>query len=269
MSSERIIYDTIPHFGALYDEVPIYATRPDVGFYVSEAERYAPDGATVLEIGCGTGRILLPLARAGHRAIGIDASSEMLERCRQKLATETAAVRGRVSLHHADARDFTLPRSENAAALAIAPFRVFQHLITVDDQLRCLAAVKRHLAPRAYFAFDVFNPNFALMTADRSVETEDTPERSVGNGRFFRRTVRVTRVRWVEQVSEIELIYYVRDGKNISRFVHAFDMRWYLPTELDHLLVRAGFSVEAMYGSFDRVALDDASHEIIVVARRI
>ena len=268
MSSERIIYDTIPDFGALYDEVPIYATRPDIGFYVSEADQRAPGGGTVLEVGCGTGRILLPLAHAGHRAIGVDASAEMLDRCRQKLAQETAEVRARVSLQQADARDFTLPRSDRAA-LAFAPFRVFQHLLTVEDQLRCLAAVKRHLMPHGYFVFDVFNPNFALMTGDRSAEAEDTPERAISGGRFFRRTARVTRIRWVEQVSEIELIYYVREGGKVSRHVQAFDLRWYVPSELEHLVARAGFSVEAMYGSFDRAALADDSREIVVVARNI
>jgi SAM-dependent methyltransferase len=266
MSSERI-YDAIPDFGLFYDEVPIYSTRQDVEFYVSEADRRAPNRGRVLDLGCGTGRLLLPLARAGHHVIGVDHSSAMLDRCREKLSEESAEVRARVSLQEGDVRDLNLPGSETPVPFAMAPFRVFQHLITVDDQLRALAAVKRHLAPRGYFAFDVFNPNFGLMTADRSAEAEDTPERPVGDGRFFRRAARVIRIRWVEQVSEIELIYYVRDADKVSRFVQAFDMRWYTPTELEHLLARAGFAVEAIYGSFDRNPLTDASNEILVVAR--
>ena len=266
MSSQRI-YDVIPDFGRLYDAVRIYVVRRDLDFYVSEAERRAPNGGAVLDLGCGTGRMLLPLARAGHRVVGVDASSAMLDACREKLEQESADVRARVSLHEADARDFTLPRSESGVPFAIAPFRMFQHMITVDDQLRCLAAVKRALAPGGWFAFDVFNPNFAMMTADRSAETEDTTETPVGDGRFFRRTTRVLRIRWVDQVSEIELIYYVRDGNNVSRHVQSFDMRWFLPAELEHLLVRAGFTLEAMYGSLDRGPLTDDASEILVVAR--
>jgi hypothetical protein len=126
--------------------------------------------------------------------------------------------------------------------------------------------VKRHVAPGGRFVFDVFNPNFALMTTDRSAESEDTPERPLPDGRFFRRTARVLRVRWVDQVSEIELIYYVRTGAQVTRLVQAFEMRWYTATELEHLLARTGFRVEAMYGDFARGTLHDDSPEIVVVA---
>ena len=80
-------YDDIPDFGLLYDSVPLYAERNDVAFYVEEAKVAR---GTVLELGCGTGRILLPIARAGCTIAGLDSSREMLARCRQKLAAEPA-----------------------------------------------------------------------------------------------------------------------------------------------------------------------------------
>jgi len=89
-------YDAIPDFGLLYDSVPLYAARQDVGFYVEEARARA---GTVLEVGCGTGRILLPIARAGCSITGIDGSKQMLERCRAKLAAEPPAVQGASDLH--------------------------------------------------------------------------------------------------------------------------------------------------------------------------
>jgi hypothetical protein len=67
----------------------------------------------------------------------------------------------------------------------------------------------------------------------------------------------------------IELIYYVRAGQSVERFVQAFDMRWYTKPELEHLLARSGFEVEETYGDFDRSKLDDTSREIIVVARAV
>jgi hypothetical protein len=116
---------------------------------------------------------------------------------------------------------------------------------------------------------DVFNPHFAAMTADRSAETEDSPPTPLPDGRTVRRTVRVPRVRWTEQVSEVELIYHVeRDGAPAERHVEAFDMRWYTRAELEHLLARAGFRVAAVYGGFDRSPLTDASPEMVVVAAR-
>ena len=251
-------YDTIPDFGLLYDSVPLYAARQDVGFYVEEAK--ATRG-TVLEVGCGTGRILLPIARAGCDITGIDGSKQMLERCRAKLATEPAAVQGRVRLVHHEMRDLALGATYS---LIIAPFRVVQHLTTVDDQLRFLEVVARHLAPNGHFVFDVFNPRFDMLVSADGVEREDTPAQRLSDGRTFRRTYRVARVRWVDQVSESELIYYV-DGK---RYVQGFEMRWYLAAELRHLLARAGFHVREMYGDFARGPVVDGCPEIIVLAQR-
>jgi hypothetical protein len=81
-----------------------------------------------------------------------------------------------------------------------------------------------------------------------------------------RRTVRVVAVHWHAQVSEVELIYYIREGEATQRVVQAFDMRWYTAIELEHLLARAGFRVEALFGTFDRQPLRDDSPEIVVVA---
>lgn len=104
------------------------------------------------------------------------------------------------------------------------------------------------------------------MTRDRSAEAEDVPERPLGDGRTVCRTVRVTAVHWVDQVSDLELIYYVRTDDRFERIVQAFRMRWFTPAELAHLVARAGFRLEAMYGDFDRGALTDQAGEIVVVA---
>ena len=150
--------------------------------------------------------------------------------------------------------------------VAIAPFRVLQHLTQVPEQLACLTAVRDHLSPNGRMVFDVFNPDFALMLQDRSAEAEDTPEQPLPDGRFVRRTVCVTRVHWLDQVSDIELIYYVRASDRVDRLVHRFAMRWYTARELEHLLARAGFAIQRMYGGLDRRHLSDDSPDIIVVA---
>lgn len=251
-------YDTIPDFGLLYDSVPLYAARTDVGFYVDDAKAA---GGRVLEVGCGTGRILLPIARAGCAITGIDGSKQMLERCRLNLAAEPDAVQSRIQLAQHDMRDFSLAEK---FALIIAPFRVVQHLTTMDDQLQFLATVARHLAPQGRLVFDVFNPRFDILVGADGVEREDTPEQRLPDGRTFHRAYRIARVRWIDQVSEAELVYYV-DGK---RYVQAFEMRWYLAAELRHLLARAGFRVREMYGDFARGPVVDGCPEIVVVAER-
>jgi SAM-dependent methyltransferase len=255
-------YDAIPDFGLLYDGVPLYAARRDVGFYVEQARAA---GGDVLELGCGTGRVLLPMARAGATVTGLDGSSEMLARCRTKLAAEPEPSRARVTLVAGDATDFDLGRTFR---LVVAPFRILQQLVTVEEQLGCVASVARHLEPGGRFVFDVFNPSFAAMTADRSAEREETPEQPLADGRAFRRAVRIPRVRWTDQVSETELIYYVADrpGAPPRRYVHAFDMRWFLRAELVHLLARVGLRVRAVLGDFDGSPLTDGAPEQVVIA---
>lgn len=243
-------YDAIPDFGLLYDSVPLYAARQDTAFYLEEAKTAR---GPVLEVGCGTGRILLPIARAGIPITGIDSSKQMLERCRAKLQGERATLMQR------DMRDFDLGATFD---LIIAPFRVIQHLTTIDDQLRFLATVARHLAPQGRLIFDVFNPSFDRLVGADGVEREDTPEQRLPDGRTFRRAYRIARVRWMDQVSEAELVYYV-DG---TRYVQAFEMRWYGAAELRHLLARADFRVREMYGDFARGPLVDGCPELVVTA---
>lgn len=259
------MYEAFPDLPIVYDNVPAYINRRDVAFYVDEAH---DESGSVLEVGCGTGRILLPIARAGQTIAGLDASPQMLQRCEAKVREEANAVRGRVSLHEGDARTFDLGRHFD---LVIAPFRVVQHLTTIDDQLGFLDSVARHLAPGGRLAFDVFNPNFIALAAADGTEHEDTPETSLPDGRSFRRAGRVSRVRWIDQVSEIELIYYISSdsGKKVQRHVQSFDMRWFLRAELVHLLARAGFGVRSIYGDFDRSPLSDKSPEQIVCAERV
>ena len=259
------MYDAFPELPAIYDSVPSYVNRRDMQFYVDEARSAA---GSVLEVGCGTGRILLPIARSGKTSDGLDASPQMLEHCRTKLRDEDSTVRGRVTLHQGDARAFELGRRFD---LVIAPFRVMQHLTTVEDQLGFLDSVARHLAPGGRLVFDVFNPNFAAIVAADGTEREDTPVTRLPDGRSFRRAARVSRVRWVDQVSEIELIYYIssKSSEKTERRVMSFDMRWFLRAELVHLLARGGFTVRTIYGDFDRSPLTDSSPEQIVCAERV
>src|SRR4026209_866317 len=98
-------YDAIEEIGLLYDNVTLYNARPDVDFYVEEALAH---GGQVLEVGCGTGRILLPAARQGVEITGLDKSPRMLEQCKARLAEERPEVRKSVTLVHADMTDFDL-----------------------------------------------------------------------------------------------------------------------------------------------------------------
>jgi len=142
-----------------------------------------------------------------------------------------------------------------------------QHLLTIDDQLACLTAARRHLAPGGRLIFDVFNPDLRRIGSPVEGEFDDTPDTPLSDGRSFRRTGRIVQTRWVEQVNDIELIYHITHvSGDVERRVHEIRMRWYTRAELEHLLARAGFQIETICGDFDREALTDRSREMIVIA---
>jgi SAM-dependent methyltransferase len=222
----------------------------------------------VLEIGCGTGRVLVPTARAGVTIVGLDVSPHMLAVCRQRLEEEDATVRSRVELVEMDMRTFDLGRR---FALVTLPFRPFQHLVTVEDQLSCLMNIRRHLVDGGRIVLDLFNPSLDALTGrQEGEELGDEPEFSTPDGRHVVRRYKIVAHDRFNQVSEVELIYYVThpDGRR-ERLVHAFPMRYLFRFEAEHLLARCGFEVEHLYADFEKNPY--GTHypgDLIFVARR-
>jgi SAM-dependent methyltransferase len=249
----------------LYDYVVPYRDRPDVAFFV-EAGRAA--GGRVLELGCGTGRVLIPCARAGIDITGVDRAAPMLEVCRRKLEKEPAEVRSRVELVQGDMREFDLGRS---FALVTLPFRPFQHLLTLHDQLSCLGAIRRHLADGGRLILDLFNPWLeALVNWPGRGEFGDEPEFLTPDGRRVTRRIRIVEHDRFAQVNQVELVHYVTypDGR-AERLVEAFSMRYFFRFEAEHLLARAGFEVEHLYADYDRKPYGaQYPGELIFVARK-
>lgn len=247
----------------LYDHVTPYRERPDVRFFV-DAARDA--GSPVLELGCGTGRILIPTARAGIDIVGLDASPSMLAMCRTAMDRETAPVRGRIELVEGDFRDFNLGRRFK---LITVPFRPFQHLVTVEDQLACLERVLAHLEPDGRFILDLFNPSLEALTQPVGEESPPEAEFTTPDGRKVVRRFRVVSRDRAGQVNHVELIYDVTrlDGRS-ERLLHAFPMRWLYRFEVEHLLARSGLEVEHLYGGFDKTPFGAKyPGELLFVAR--
>ena len=258
-------YDEYEFIAELYDYVVPYRERPDIAFFIDIAKEA---GGPVLEVGCGTGRVLIPSARAGIEVVGLDLSKHMLAVCRDRLRRESAAVQSRAQLVEADMRTFDLART---FPLATFPFRPFQHLITVQDQVSCLANVRRHLVEGGRVVLDLFNPSLdALVNLQEGLEFGDEPEFSTPDGRRVVRRHRTVAHDRFNQVSHVELIYYVThpDGHE-ERLVHAFPMRYLFRFEAEHLLARSGFEVEQLYAGFDKAAYGSRyPGDLIFVARK-
>ncbi len=152
---------------ALYDAV--YADVGDVAFWEAMTE-VAVDGP-FLELGCGTGRLLLPMARAGRDVTGLDLAEHMLARCRDKLGAEPPEVRERVTLLEADMTAFELSQR---FAMVCCAFGSFHHLRMVEHQLSCLERCREHLLPGGTLVLDLINPDPA---------PSHTPDRRAGRWR--------------------------------------------------------------------------------------
>jgi SAM-dependent methyltransferase len=258
-------YQEYAFIADLYDHVIPYRERPDITFYIDAAKSA---GGPVLELGCGTGRVLIPTAKTGIAITGLDLSTPMLNVCRKRLRQETEDVQSRVDLVQADMRSFSL---EQKFSLATIPFRPFQHLISIKDQLACLQAIHRHLVPEGMLVFDIFNPSFeSLVRQDEGQEIGDEPEFTTPDGRRVIRKHKVTSRDRYNQINYVELIYYVThpNGEE-ERLVHAFPMRYLFRYEAEHLLERAGFEVEQLYANFEKQPYgSEYPGDLIFVARK-
>jgi SAM-dependent methyltransferase len=256
-------YEDQPFLAELYDLVPRYTERRDVEFYVDLCRAA---GGKVLELGCGTGRVLIPIAAAGIDVVGLDLSPHMLAKGRERLRAQPDDVQDRVRLVQASMTGFDL--AERFAAIII-PFRPFQHLLSVSDQLACLRCINRHLQPEGVLGIDFFQVDLAKITDPRfREETEDMPLTDLPDGRRLRRSHRIVATHRAEQYNDVEIIYYLsdRDGST-ERLVQAFPFRYFFRYEVEHLLARAGFEVLHIYGDFDKSLLTDTSPEMIFVAK--
>jgi SAM-dependent methyltransferase len=242
---------------AYYDAAYAVVRGParDVAFYTELARA---SGGPVLELACGTGRVLLEIARQGIPCTGIDLSPRMLERLREKGAPPS------LKLVQAPMQRFDL--GQDRFALIYAAFRGFQHLHTVEDQLACLACVRRHLAPGGVFAFDVFNPKLERMGGSEDPETEGV--RFQLNGEEVVRYEQVQRDAG-RQLLRVRMRYQRRrGGADLGSQQVEIQMRWFYRYEIEHLLARAGFGEVAIYGDFARSPFAAGSPDIIVVARQ-
>jgi SAM-dependent methyltransferase len=245
-----------------YDESPIVRQRTqDVAFYRDAVREY---GDPVLELGCGTGRITMALAQTGKRVTGLDLSERMLQHAAKKRAALHREERERVHLVQGDMTRFDLGEKFQ---LIIIPFRPFQHLLEVRDQVNCLERVRKHLRPGGRLILDVFQTDAERMHDPVHMRESPLIEYQSSDGRQVRISERVAAFHRAEQRNDVEMIYsIVRPDGRTERLVFAWPLRYFFRYEVEHLLARCGFRVATEYGDFDRTPIRDDSPEMIFVA---
>ncbi len=255
-----------PFVAEFYDHIVSFSNRRDVSFFINQARRV---GGPILEIGCGTGRVLIPTARAGIPVVGLDNSSPMLNVCRKNLSLESNKVLSMVEgVEHTDMRCFSLKRKFN---LITFPFYTFNYLVTLDDQLCCLSQVRQHLRDKGILILDLPNPYLPYLTDQRYLdEFGEEPEFLMPDGRRVKRQYRITRRDLSNQVVYGEILYYVSQPRGTKeKLVNSSAVRYLFRYEAEHLLMRCGFKLTAVYSDYDGNAFGSAyPGELVLIANK-
>jgi SAM-dependent methyltransferase len=236
----------------------------DLPFYLDLAEQTA---GPILEVACGTGRVLLPIARKGIEIHGVDNSRPMLKTLEDHLAHEASDIRQKVTLHEGDMRDFRLGEQ---FPLVIMPFRPMQHMHTVEDQVGALTTAAAHLSDRGILAFDVFYPKFDLIPTkigEEVLEFEWSP--APGSDEVVRRYFKKKSVDKINQIFYFDFIYRTfRGGELILEETEAFRLSYFTYPHLRALFLMAGLEIVAEYGSFAKTPLDNSAEQMIFLLRK-
>jgi ubiquinone/menaquinone biosynthesis C-methylase UbiE len=252
----------------------VEAYAPIAAYYDSEHDQFADDiewylhlaqvaGPRILELGCGSGRLLAPLAAAGNQVVGVDSSAAMLNRARTRL--QSAIERGEVRLIEGDMQDLSLLPAR-AFDLVLIPLNGLLHVDEPDEQRQVLEQAGRLLQPGGLLAIDVLHAVPDALTAfDGRVMHEGSWEHEGGVvSKFSSRTVD-----WTNQLIASE-VWYDETGRDgtVTRHRTEFPMRWLTPAELALMLEVTGFTGWNLAGSYDGSPLTDLSDRMLVVARR-
>lgn len=248
-----------------YDDA--YAAKKDLvdlPFYLDLARKC---GGPVLEIGCGTGRVLLPIARQGIQIHGVDNSLPMLRILKAHLKKDKREVRQNVQLTRGDMRGLRLKKKYS---LVTIPFRALQHMRTVEDQVHALTSAAFHLNKNGILAFDVFFPKFELIPGGIGQEFLELEWRDSSDPtRIVRRYFRKDSVDKINQVFNATFFFRTYQGdKLVKEETEPLTMSYFTYPHLRALFLLAGLEPFAEYGSFACTSLDNSAEQMVFLLRR-
>ncbi len=233
----------------------------DVPFFLRQLPKRSQD---VLELATGTARAAIPIAQAGHRVVGVDYAPDMLELARRK-RDAVGLTEGQLSLVHADVLTLDLDRTFDWVAIL---FNTFLGFTTLAEQDTVLQVARKHLKPAGRLWLDIFQPNLALMA--------DEASHGIDPAVFF--VPRLNRTVFMsvdvkrdpsKQLQEVTFNYRWFDERGRERKQRTrFNLTFIFPRELQILLERNGFKIEAIFGDHDGKPLNADSPRIIACCRR-
>lgn len=241
---------------ALYDldTAPVQGGA-DIEWFGGLARR---TGGPILELGCGTGRVAVPIAQDGHHVVGLDRSAAMLERADRRARRADVEVRW----VEGDMRAFSF---NEAFALVFVALNSFL-MLGPDDRWACLARVREHLAPRGRVAIDVFQPDPEVVVGldggviDEWERVDPETGRAVHKFSSSRANVDgVTQRIWYDDIGD--------DG-TVRRIGGTTTLHYLYRREAELLFSEAGFKIETLHGDYDGNPADATSRKLLIVAKR-
>jgi len=243
------------NYGPASKYYDLFASNDDIDFYKELAVKH---GRKALELGVGTGRVAIELAKASVTVWGIDNSRYMLNVARQKLKMSSASIRKHVRLKLGDIRNFKLKQK---FPFVYIPSATFEHCITQEDQNSCLTNVYNALERKGILAFDVSQLSGRKQETSWWIDRRElSPEEEVVRTIFSRRNPQTN-------IVSVNLFFEVyQEGRLKERYYEYGEARISPKREIEKMLKDAGFRVDKVYGNFDKSPHSQESQRLIFVS---
>ena len=234
----------------------LFGEKDDVEFYVEQARR---SGGKALELGVGTARLAIHLARAGVETWGIDTSRHMLNAAEKNIAEEDPETQARLHMALGDAVDFKLPEK---FGMIYFPSCSFDHILDPADQRAALHNIREHLAPDGRYVFDLYLAE--ELKADRGWFVE---RKSLEDGsKVIRSGYHVTRPE--KRLMSLDMWYdHVVDGRVAERYHEGSDVYVHDAEEVRRMLDETGYEVVEEYGDHHGKPYGEGDGVIVFVAQ--
>ena len=242
-----------------YDQIHT-ELQDDVGFIQSFASR---QNGELLELGCGTGRLLIPLARSGYTISGLDNSPDMLAIARERIALETPAVQANITLEQADMTDI---QGTKQFAGALVSYNTIMHLDRVGLG-HFLTSLKPRLTKDAQLLVDFANPHLIEATpADKTVTLERTFLDPASQNRVMQFATS-----WLEPVPQQLFITWWFDeiaatNGAVSRVVSEMVYNYFFLHQLTGIFVEHGYQIVDILGDYDETPFAEESDRLLLIA---
>ena len=249
--------DTYADFSQFYD-IYVGDWLDDLPFYMKYAQLIT---RPILEVGSGSGRLTIPLARAGLEVTALDSSSSMLAKLESRLRSESKEVQDRVSIVCANAQMMELSKQYE---LIIVPFYTFNYFLTSEAQIAVLKRLLSHLSQTGRLLLDVFVPHKRIKDCPpEPVLRVDTLDSQTGQ------KIRGWNAYRMDTQNQLEIRRHTfetisPDGR-ISKKEFSTQRRYFFKSELEKLFSKHGFHVEAVFAGYDERPADDKSEQLMFV----